>query len=83
MKPTQGVCSVACETARRHATGVYTRMQAARTRRTMAPLALADFGALTEREQGIYLRGRENALVYARDKARRIHEAWTRAARTA
>lgn len=79
----QGVCSLACETARRRATGVYARMRSAQHRKPTVPETLEGFGPLTAREQGIYMRARENALSYARDKARRLHAAWLRGARVA
>jgi hypothetical protein len=80
----QHVCSTACEVARRKAIGWYARNGAsARRRESQAPLALSDFGTLTERERGIYLRGRVNALTYAREKAKRLAAAHLVAMRVA
>ena len=82
-----GVCSVACEVARRKASGVYLKCAAkaaeTRGRFPTAPAEIAGFGALTERERGIYMRARENALSYAADKARRLHRQWLAASRIA
>lgn len=80
----QGVCSHACEVARRKAIGWYAkRGPFQKPRESQAPRALADFGELTERERGIYLRGRENALTYAREKAARLQRAHLVAMRVA
>lgn len=74
MRADEVTCSLACEAKRRKALGHYQRMQAkARAARLAARrVALAGFGLLTEREQAIYQRGRENALTYSRARQREL-----------
>jgi len=74
MRAEEVTCSLKCEAARRKALGIYQRMQAKATaaRRAKRRTALAGFGVLTEREQAIYQRGRENALTYSRARQREL-----------
>ena len=74
MRADEVTCSLACEAIRRRGLGHYQRMQAKALAARMAKrrTTLAGFGMLTEREQAIYQRGRENALTYSRARQREL-----------
>lgn len=74
MRADEVTCSLACEAQRRKALGHYQRMQAKARAARMAKRCsvLAGFGVLTEREQAIYQRGRDNALTYSRARQREL-----------
>lgn len=62
------VCSVPCEAKRRKAAGVFTKMQARSiaVRTNTAPQELRGLGALTPREQAVYMRGKRCGYESAR-----------------